>query len=91
LASPETGAKKKERRKISFSASGSASGFFDPVADRSSASSLSFLEGMNGLGFGDTGGPGMDIGSIIANILGGGVGGGILMAIIGAIKKAVKK
>lgn len=46
---------------------------------------------MNSLGFGDTGGPGTDIGSAIANILNGGVGGGILMAIIGAIKKAFSK
>lgn len=46
---------------------------------------------LNALGFGDAGGPGMDISSIIANILGGGVGGGALLAIIGAIKKAVAK
>jgi uncharacterized membrane protein YeaQ/YmgE (transglycosylase-associated protein family) len=46
---------------------------------------------LNSLGFGDTGGPGTDIGSAVANILGGGVGGAILMVTIGAIKKAVSK
>jgi uncharacterized membrane protein YeaQ/YmgE (transglycosylase-associated protein family) len=46
---------------------------------------------MNSLGFGDTGGPGTDIWSAMANILNGGVGGGVLMAIIGAIKKAFGK
>ena len=46
---------------------------------------------LNAVGFGDTGGPGTDIWSVIANILGGAVGGGILIAIIGAIKKAVSK
>jgi uncharacterized membrane protein YeaQ/YmgE (transglycosylase-associated protein family) len=46
---------------------------------------------LNSLGFGDTGGPGTDIWSVIGNILGGGVGGGILLAIIGAIKKALAK
>jgi uncharacterized membrane protein YeaQ/YmgE (transglycosylase-associated protein family) len=46
---------------------------------------------LNSLGFGDTGGPGTDIWSVIGNILGGGVGGGILMAIIGLIRKAFSK
>jgi uncharacterized membrane protein YeaQ/YmgE (transglycosylase-associated protein family) len=46
---------------------------------------------LNSLGFGDTGGPGTDIWSVIGNILGGGVGGGILMAIIGVIKKVFSK
>ncbi len=46
---------------------------------------------LNALGFGDTGGPGTDIWSVIGNILGGAVGGGILMVIIGAIKKAISK
>jgi uncharacterized membrane protein YeaQ/YmgE (transglycosylase-associated protein family) len=46
---------------------------------------------LNALGFGNTGGPGTDIWSVIGNILGGGVGGGILMAIIGVIKKAFSK
>jgi uncharacterized membrane protein YeaQ/YmgE (transglycosylase-associated protein family) len=46
---------------------------------------------LNSLGFGDTGGPSTDIGSVIGNILGGGVGGGILMVIVGAIKKALTK
>jgi len=46
---------------------------------------------LNMVGFGDTGGPSTDIGSVIANILGGGVGGGVLMGIIGAIKKALHK
>jgi uncharacterized membrane protein YeaQ/YmgE (transglycosylase-associated protein family) len=46
---------------------------------------------LNSLGFGDTGGPGTDIWSAIANILNGGVGGGVLMVIIGAIKKALSK
>lgn len=46
---------------------------------------------LNSLGFGDTGGPGTDIWSVIGNILGGGVGGGVLIVIIGAIKKAFGK
>jgi uncharacterized membrane protein YeaQ/YmgE (transglycosylase-associated protein family) len=46
---------------------------------------------LNSLGFGDTGGPGTDIWSVIANILGGGIGGGILMVIVGVIKKAFGK
>jgi uncharacterized membrane protein YeaQ/YmgE (transglycosylase-associated protein family) len=46
---------------------------------------------LNRLGFGDTGGPSTDLGSVVANILGGVVGGVILMAIIGALKKAFSK
>lgn len=46
---------------------------------------------LNSLGFGDTGGPGTDIWSVVGNILGGGVGGGLLMAVVGAIKKAFSK
>ncbi|MBN2246627.1 MAG: hypothetical protein JW755_12355 [Candidatus Aminicenantes bacterium] len=46
---------------------------------------------LNSLGFGDTGGPGTDIWSIVGNILGGGVGGGVLMAIVGTIRKAFSK
>lgn len=46
---------------------------------------------LNSVGFGDTGGPGTDIWSVIGNILGGGVGGGILITVIGAIKKVFGK
>jgi uncharacterized membrane protein YeaQ/YmgE (transglycosylase-associated protein family) len=46
---------------------------------------------LNSLGFGDTGGPGTDVWSVVGNILGGGVGGGLLMAVVGAIRKAFRK
>lgn len=39
----------------------------------------------------NTGGGGMDVGSIIGDIAGGGIGGGVLLLIVGLIKNAFSK